>query len=52
MQEIERVHTEKKRAYDNVVMNLDQEKEKMDQDIKQAFTDYLEDERKYHQNNI
>lgn len=52
MQEIERVHTEKKRAYDNVVMNLDQEKEKMDQEIKGAFTDYLEDERKYHQNNI
>jgi DNA repair exonuclease SbcCD ATPase subunit len=52
MQEIERVHTDKKKQYDHVVMNLDQEKEKMDQDIKQVFKDYVEDERKFHYNNI
>ena len=52
MQDIEAVHTDKKKQYDNIVMNLDQEKGKMDGDVKAVFTDYLEDERKYHYNNI
>lgn len=52
MQEIEAVHTEKKKQYDNIVMNLDQEKGKLDQDVKDVFKDYMEDERKYHYNNI
>lgn len=52
MQELERDHTQQKREYDNVVLNLDQEKEKMDQDIKTVFDDYVEDERKFHYNNI
>lgn len=52
MQEIEAVHQERKKQYDNVVMNLDQEKEKLDTDVKAVFTDYREDERKYHYNNI
>ncbi len=52
MQEIEAVHTEKKKGYDNIVMNLDQEKERTENDVKQVFTDYREDERKYHYNNI
>jgi len=34
MQEIESIHTEKKKQYDNIVMNLDQEKGKMDSDCK------------------
>jgi len=46
------VHTEKKKAYDNVVMSLDQEKGRMEGDAKQVFNDYVEDERKFHQNNI
>ena len=52
MGEIESVHVEKKKAYDGVVNKLDQEKGRMDADIKQVFTDYRNDERKYHQNNI
>ena len=52
MQEIERVWQEKKKNYDNVVMNLDQEKEKLDKDVKTVFDDYREDERKFHHNNI
>ncbi len=52
MQEIEAVYSEKKKQYDNIVQNLDQEKDKMDSDVKQTFTDYKDDERKYHFNNI
>lgn len=52
MQEIENKHTEKKKVYDSIVMNLDQEKSKLDSDVKQVFNDYLEDERKFHYNNI
>jgi len=48
MGEIEGVHTEKKRAYDSVVNKLDQEKGRMDADIKQVFNDYKTDERKFH----
>ena len=51
-QEIEAVHTEKKKQYDNIVMNLDAEMGKMDSDVKQVFNDYRDDERKYHYNNI
>ena len=35
-----------------MVNNLDQEKTKLDSDVKQVFNDYLEDERKFHYNNI
>lgn len=52
MQEIEAVHTEKKKQYDNIVMSLDQEKGKMDSEVKTTFNDYRDDERKYHHNNI
>lgn len=52
MGEIESVHIEKKKAYDGVVNKLDQEKGRMDADIKQVFTDYRNDEKKFHQNNI
>ena len=52
MQEIEAVHNEKKKSYDNVVMNLDQEKEKLDGDVKTSFNDYRKDEKTYHYNNI
>jgi len=52
MQEIEAVHTEKKKQYDNIVMHLDQEKGKMDSEVKTTYNDYRDDERKYHHNNI
>ena len=48
MGEIESVHIEKKKAYDGVVNKLDQEKGRMDADIKQVFTDYRNDEKKFH----
>jgi len=51
-QEVESVFSEKKKQYDNIVMNLDQEKGKMESDVKGVFNDYREDERKYHYNNI
>lgn len=38
--------------YDNVVNKLDQEKERMDSDIKTVFNDYKNDERRFHFNNI
>lgn len=34
MQEIEQVWQERKKNYDNVVVSLDQEKEKLDKDVK------------------
>ena len=49
---IDATYLEKKKQYDNIVMNLDQEKEKMESDVNTVFNDYREDERKYHQNNI
>jgi hypothetical protein len=52
MQEIEGVHSEKKKLYDNVVMNIEQAKEKAEQEVTQTFNDYKDDERKYHFNNI
>ena len=52
MQEIETIHSEKKKAFDNIVMNLDQEKERIEGEVKQIFNDYRDDERKYHYNNI
>ena len=33
-------------------MQLDQEKGTLDSDVKQTFSDYRDDERKYHFNNI
>jgi len=49
---IEATYLVKKKQYDNICMNLDQEKEKMETDVNAVFNDYREDERKYHQNNI
>ena len=49
---IEATYLQKKKQYDNICMNLDQEKEKMESDVNTVFNDYREDERKYHQNNI
>jgi len=52
MSEIESVHTEKKKMYDNIVMNIEQAKEKSESEVKQTFNDYRDDERKFHFNNI
>lgn len=52
MSEIEAIHGEKKKQYDNVVDKLDNEKDRMDSELKQVYNDYKDDERKYHYNNI
>jgi DNA repair exonuclease SbcCD ATPase subunit len=52
MGEIESIHSEKKRMYDNVANKLDQEKERMDSDIKSVYNEYRDNERRYHFNNI
>jgi hypothetical protein len=52
IKKVEVVHTDKKRQYDHIANNLDQEKEKIDSDIKNTFNDYIADERKFHYNNI
>ena len=52
MSEIESVYADKKKAYENVVNALDSEKSKLEEQVNQAFKDYVDDERKYHYNNI
>jgi len=52
IKEIEAVYLEKKKQYDNIVLNLDQEKGKLEQDVSTVYNDYKEDESKYHHNNI
>lgn len=48
MQDVEATHSEKKKQYDNIIMNLDQEKEKVSSDVQATFNDYREHEKKYH----
>ena len=48
MGELEQIHSDKKRVYDGVVNKLDQEKGRMEGDIKKVFEEYRNDERKYH----
>jgi intraflagellar transport protein 81 len=50
--EIEVEYNERKRNYDSVQSNLDQEKERLDKDMGHNLTEYKESESKFHQNNI
>ena len=52
MQEVESTYNDRKRAYDNVVSQLGQEKGTLDKDVKSIYDGYREDERKYHFQNI
>ena len=45
-------YNDEKKRYDNIVMNLDQEKNKLDDEVKHLFDDYKTEETRYHQNNI
>ncbi len=45
-------YNEKKKNYDNLVMNLDHDKNKLDQDVKTNFEEYKQEETKYHWHNI
>ena len=50
--EMEVIYGEKKRAYDNTVMNLEQEKNKLEAEANKLWEDYKSEETKYHQQNI
>ena len=49
---MEAIYNDKKKHYDNIVMNLDQEKNKLEEEVKTLFEDYKSEETKYHHNNI
>ncbi len=51
-QDLEAVYNEKKKVYENTVMNLDHEKNKLDSDVKVLFEEYRQEETKYHYHNI
>lgn len=50
--EIEKVHNEKKKIYDQVSSTIEMERERIDKDIGTTFKEYKESESKFHQNNI
>ena len=52
MQKVEEVHSKEKKKYDQEVLVHDQEKGKMESDLKTVFNDYREAEGKFHCNNI
>ena len=51
-QEVELVYNEKKKSYDNTVMNLESEKTRLDGDVQKMYEEYKADETKYHKCNI
>ena len=50
--DLEAIYNEKKKQYDAVVQNLDQEKNKLEEEVKTLFEDYKQEETKFHHNNI
>jgi len=50
--DLEAIYNEKKKQFDAVVQNLDQEKNKLEEEVKQLFDDYKQEETRYHSNNI
>lgn len=50
--DLEAIYNEKKKQYDNIVMNLDQEKVRLEEDVKALFEEYKQEETKYHYHNI
>lgn len=51
-QDLEVIYNDKKRGYDNIVMNLDQDKSKIETDAGTQFEEYRTEETKYHWHNI
>ena len=51
-QEMETTYNEKKKAYDNTVMNLESEKSKLNEDLDKAWGEYKSEETKFHYQNI
>ena len=50
--DLEAIYNEKKKQYDAVVQNLDGEKNKLEEEVKQLFEEYKGEESRYHSNNI
>lgn len=50
--EMEVTYNEKKKTYDNTVMNLESEKSRLNEEIDKKWTDYKTEETKYHYMNI
>jgi predicted nuclease with TOPRIM domain len=50
--ELEAVYNDKKKQFDSVVQNLDQEKNKLEEEVSTLFDEYKQEESKYHYNNI
>ena len=49
---MEAIYNEKRKQYEAVVQNLDQEKNKLEEEVKSLFEDYKQEETRYHHNNI
>lgn len=49
---MEAIYNEKKKQYDAVVQNLDQEKNKLEEEVKTLFEEYKQEETRFHHNNI
>ena len=47
--DLEAIYNEKKKHFDNIVLNLDQEKNKLEEEVKTLFEDYKGEETKFHQ---
>ena len=50
--DIENDYNEKKKKYDTIVSQLEQEKERIQEEMGSVFTEYKEAESKFHSNNI
>ena len=50
--DLEAIYNEKKKQYDNIAMNLDQEKVRLEEDVKALFDEYKSEETKFHHHNI
>lgn len=50
--DLEAIYNEKRKQYEAVVQNLDQEKNKLEEEVKSLFEDYKQEETRYHHNNI
>ena len=49
---MEAIYNDKKKQYDHIVQNLDQEKNRLEEEVKSLYEDYKTEESKYHCNNI
>ena len=50
--DLEAIYNEKKKQFDAVVSNLDQEKNKLEEEVKALFDEYKQEESRYHFHHI